>query len=637
MSLRIPSALWIAAPVAAGAAFDVWSPDGRLRVTVALRVGDTVGGPQPVWSMEWDSRPILAESAIGVLATTMGATGGWQVVGHTARATNGTWRPVAGERSVVRDQYRELTIDLRARGADRIGQRLIVRAYDEGAAFRYVVGPAGGGERVRLSAEATEFRFTGDWPAWVTYSGQGDYERAPLSRIRAGCERPLVVEIGSRLEREPGPSVAGDPVIYAAVGEAALVDFARMKFAPLKGAPHALAAQLDGPVEGLAPLESPWRLVMVAESPGRLLENNDIFLNLNAPCAIADVSWIRPGKVIREVTLTTAGGLACVDFALRRGLQFIEYDAGWYGHEYDDAADATTVTVDPKRSKGPLDLPAVLRHAKTNGIGVILYVNRRALERQLDELLPLYRGWGVDGMKFGFVQVGSQRWTAWLHDAVRKAAAHRLMVDVHDEYRETGVRRTWPNLMTVEGVHGDECSPSNRTTLAYAFTRYLSGPADNTVCYYDARVDRLASHAYQLAKPVVLFSPWQFLFWYDRPSQSADEPELEFWNHMPTVWDETRVLYGAIGEYAVVARRSGEDWYLGAMNADTPRRFEVRLDFLPSGRPFTAHVYRDDATVPTRTRVRVERRPVDAGMTLTIELPPRQGQAIRFTPQREAP
>ncbi|MBM3892327.1 MAG: alpha-glucosidase, partial [Verrucomicrobia bacterium] len=288
---------------------------------------------------------------------------------------------------------------------------------------------------------------------------------------------------------------------------------------------------------------------MVADSPGRLLENNDLVLNLNDPCAIADTSWIKPGKVIREVTLTTIGGKACVDFAARRGLQYVEFDAGWYGHEYDDASDARAVNVDPKRSKGPLDLHEVIRYANEHGIGIILYVNRRALERQLDDILPLYRKWGVKGVKYGFVNVGSQQWTSWLHEAIRKAAQHQLMVDVHDEYRPTGYSRTYPNLMTVEGISGDETKPVNSQTLTVLFARFLAGPADNTICYYDKRVDDNATHAYQLAKAVCLFSPWQFLYWYDRPAGSpqkvggaggaetgiGNEPELEFYDHVPTV------------------------------------------------------------------------------------------------------
>jgi alpha-glucosidase len=351
--------------------------------------------------------------------------------------------------------------------------------------------------------------------------------------------------------------------------------------------------------------------------------------------------------VIREVTLTTVGGKACVDFAVRHNLQFVEFDAGWYGHEYSDEADARTVNVDPKRSPGPLDLPAVSSYAKERGVGIILYVNRRALERQLDEILPLYQSWGVQGVKYGFVNVGTQEATSWLHAAVWKAAAHRLMVDVHDEYRPTGYSRTYPNLMTQEGIAGDETSPTNRQTLTILFTRMLAGAADNTICYYDDRVDRNASHAYQLAKAVCLYSPWQFLYWYDRPAGSphdkggaggsqrliGDEPELEFFDRVPTVWDDTRVLRGEVGQSAVVARRRGREWFVGCMNADQPRTFRIPLDFLDQGSRYEAHIYRDDETLATRTRVRVEQQPVDSQTVLDIVLSAQGGQAMRIVPQ----
>ncbi len=149
----------------------------------------------------------------------------------------------------------------------------------------------------------------------------------------------------------------------------------------------------------------------------------------------------------------------------------------------------------------------MIRYAEEQGIGIIVYVNHLAMEKQIDELLPLYKKWGIKGIKFGFVNVGSQRWTRWLHDAIRKCAEHQFMVDVHDEYRPTGYSRTYPNLMTVEGIYGDETRPTNDQTLAYAFTRMLAGQADNTVCWNDPRVTQNSTYAYQLAKPVVLFSP----------------------------------------------------------------------------------------------------------------------------------
>jgi alpha-glucosidase len=338
--------------------------------------------------------------------------------------------------------------------------------------------------------------------------------------------------------------------------------------------------------------------------------------------------------------------MACVDFAARHNLQYVEFDAGWYGHEYMDESDARTISVDPKRSKGPLDLHAVIEYAKQRDIGIILYVNRRALERQLDEILPLYEKWGIKGVKYGFVRVGSQEWTAWLHEAVRKAAEHHLMVDVHDEYRPTGYSRTYPNLMTQEGIAGDETRPTNSLTLTILFTRMLAGAGDNTICYYDGRVDENASHAYQLAKSVCLYSPWQFLYWYDRPDRSprraggaggganviGDEPELEFFDHVPTVWDDTKVIHGQIGEYAVLARRSGDSWFVGCMNGAAPRTLDVPLDFLDKARQYVAHVYSDDPDVSTRTHVKITHGLVDSAATLKVELPSRGGQAIRIHP-----
>src|SRR5262249_19510653 len=154
-----------------------------------------------------------------------------------------------------------------------------------------------------------------------------------------------------------------------------------------------------GKVSGTTPFTSPWRVVMVADSAGQLLEHNDLILNLNDPCALSDTAWIKPGKGMREGTLTTAGGKECIDFCAQRGMQYILLDAGWYGPEGDARSDAKTV--DPKRA-GVLDLREVIRHGQEKGIGVILYVNRRALEKQRDELFPLYEAWGVKGVKFGF-------------------------------------------------------------------------------------------------------------------------------------------------------------------------------------------------------------------------------------------
>jgi len=370
---------------------------------------------------------------------------------------------------------------------------------------------------------------------------------------------------------------------------------------------------------------------MAANSPGELTEHNYLLLNLNKENQIENTSWIKPGKVIRETTLTTGGGKACVDFAAERGLQYIEFDAGWYGNEYDETSDATTVTLDPKRSKGPLDLQEVIRYAKSKGIGVWLYVNQKALTKQLDEILPLYKSWGVSGVKYGFVNVGNQEATTWLHDAIRKAAKYQLMVDVHDEYRPTGWERTYPNLMTVEGIRGNEEMPTAEMNCVTALTRTIAGRGDYTHCWYSDRIK--TTHAHQLASVVVFYSPIQFLFWYDKPSQFQGEPELDFWKTIPTVWDDTRVLNGEAGKYVTFARRTGKEWYLGTLNAEKRRTLDVPLNFLDKNTQYTATIYTDaapDGTTPRK--VAIQHQTVNFQTVLHFDMANNGGAAVRITP-----
>jgi alpha-glucosidase len=310
-------------------------------------------------------------------------------------------------------------------------------------------------------------------------------------------------------------------------------------------------------------------------------------------------------------------------------MQYVEFDAGWYGPENKDESDARTVNVDPARSKGPLDLREVVNYASSKNIGVLLYVNRKALEKQLDELLPIYSSWGIAGIKFGFVQVGNQKFTSWLHESARELASYKMIMDVHDEYRPTGFSRTYPNFLTQEGVRGDEESPSNSHTLITMFTRMIAGPADNTVCYYNERVDKkMGSHASQLAKTVCLFSPLQFLYWYDRPANIGDEPELEFFNNVPTVWDETKVLHGKIGEYGMIARKKGDVWFIGGINGNEATTLEVKFSFLDPEKKYSAKIYSDDPATETKTHVRIDSMVVDRRTVLPIRLKANNGIAM---------
>lgn len=608
------------------------SPNGAIRATVRVAEYNGERGCL-LYDIAYRGQPIIADSQIGfTIRHAPPIQANLHIVGLQESSHDSVWQPVYGERSEIPDRYNQLVVELEETTELHRRFDITFRAYDEGVAFCYTIRSLHRSpDQWHIERENTRFRFLADHTCWTTYHAQGGYERVHLSEVRPGCERPLTIAM------EGGP--------YVALAEARLVDYARMKLARDPHTPYTLISELSSDVVGPLPLTTPWRVVMLADTPGQLLEHNYLILNLNDPCAISDTSFIRPGKVIREVTLTTQGGKACVDFAVRHHLQYVEFDAGWYGHEYDDASDATTVTVDPKRSPGPLDLPEVIRYAAKRGIGILLYVNRRALEKQLDQILPLYQTWGVKGVKYGFVNVGSQYWTTWLHAAIRKAADYRLMVDVHDEYRPTGYTRTYPNLMTQEGIRGDEEKQPTENTLTVLFTRMLAGAGDQTNCYYDPRVDEYWSHAYQLAKAVCIYSPWQFLYWYDRPPASpihggaggnvaviGDEPELEFFDHLPTVWDDTRVIHGAVGEYATIARRHGKEWFIGTMNNRVPRNLDIPLDFLEPGVQYIAHIYTNDPAVPTRTHVRIDRLSVDATTVLTANLGPNGGQAVRITP-----
>ncbi len=568
------------------------------------------------YRLDYKGKPILLDSKLGFTATGLAPlTTGFSLVKETRGAVSQTWRPPFGERAQVTDAYQSMMLVLENRAAG-LNLSLECRAYNEGFAFRYVF-PKQTLTQLEITQENTEFVFTGDHRAWPVYSAQGEYKPATLGTVKDGAERPLTIETGE------GPVMA--------IGEAGLFTFARMKFAPYAGKPNTLAARLDSPAVLSLPGAMPWRYIMVADNACRLLEQNDLVLNLNEPSKISDTSWLRPGKVIRETSLSTKGGKACIDFAKTMNLQYVEFDAGWYGNEYDDASDARAVNLDPKRSKGPLDLQEVIRYGKENGVGILVYVNRRELERRLDELLLLYKSWGIAGMKYGFVTVGNQKWTTWLHEAIRKAGEAGMMIDIHDEYRLTGNQRTWPNVMTVEGIRGNEEMPAAPHNCALPFTRYLCGPGDYTPCWYNNRVKNTRAH--QLALGVVTYSPWQFLFWYDNPGLYKADPELDFWRQMPTVWDDTKALNGKIGAYATLARRAGDAWFVGTVNALERRTLTIPLRFLTPGRAYTAQIYCDGAPDGSdRTKVTCVTREVTSADTITADLAENGGHAIRLVP-----
>ena len=522
------------------------------------------------------------------------------------------WKPLYGERGLITDNWNGALLKFEKSNNSGYSMDIEIRVYNEGVAFRYHFPEMTNGLFLHIVGEQTSFTMPEGTMAYYERWAQGPYELRPLKGWgKEESERPLTLKLPDGLS--------------VALLEAEMVDYVRGKFRLSAEKPSTLETSLYSSVDIISPYSTPWRVIMVGERPVDLINNNDLVLNLNPACKLADTSWIKPGKVFRSGDLKQDRVKAAIDFAAERGIQYVHMDAGWYGPEMKMSSDATTVSPDKD-----LDIPALCKYAESKGIGLMVYVNQRALVQQLDTLLPLYKKWGLKGVKFGFVQIGNQRWSTWLHDAVRKCGEYGLMVDIHDEYRPTGFSRTYPNLMTQEGIRGNEEMPDATHNMTLPFTRYLAGAGDYTLCYFNNRVKNTKAH--QLAMAAVYYSPLQFMFWYDRPEFYQGEEELEFWKAIPSVWDDSRALDGEIGEYIVQARRSGNDWFVGAMTNTEARTITLTTDFLEPGKKYMLHLYEDDDKLNTRTKVRSTHKKIKAGDKLVLKLKVSGGAALHFTP-----
>lgn len=616
----------------AHAAETLQSPDGKYHFVFEQKDG------RLVYHLNYAGKQVIEEGELGVnidnhlVESAMGIpvdnskvwTRRMEVIKVERTAKDEIWNPIYGEYSSIRDHYNEMLIHLMkggkhdnsGNGYDKRQQYLldiIVRAYDEGVVIRYHFPEAVNGLFMHISEDLTSFRFAPGAEAYHYAWAQSHANKVKLLKSEAAwkeeAERPLTLRL--------------DNGLYAAIGEAALSDFVRGKL-KLKADNELQMAMFDS-ADIITAYDMPWRFIMVGEKAIDLINNKQMVLNLNAPCQIQDTSWIKPGKAFRVCRLDMKTCMEGVDFCVDRGLQYIELDAGWYGPEMKMSSSALKVL-----ETRDIDMPKLCQYAKSKGIGVWVYVNQRALYQELDQMLPLYEKWGISGIKFGFVQIGSQEWTTWLHNAVKKCADHHILVDIHDEYRPTGWSRTYPNLMTQEGIGGNEEMPDAEHNTILPFTRFLCGPADYTPCYFNGRVKNTKAH--QLAMPVVYYSPITFLYWYDLPNVYKGEKELDFWKYCPTVWDESKALQGEIGEYIVQARRSGNDWFVGAMNGLQARDITLNTaDFLQKGKKYRVEIYNDNPALNTRTKVSTVVQTIKAGKILKLHLQPSGGAALRFS------
>lgn len=633
------------------------SPGGNVSVEVSL---DAHG--QAHYAVAWRGMPVLLPSPLGVqLGDDDRIERGLRIIDTTRSTNDSNDELVAGKTRRVRDHYRQLDITF----ADAQGRHLglILRAYDDGIALRYRLPLPSQGDLI-VKEDLTGFLFPREVGCHALNLGrfgtshEGEYDpiRASLIRPHHLIELPLVCATGT------GTSTF-------AIAEADLDRYAGMyltgrgdgrlgveaKLSPRLDTPD-IAVRIPRAEVAIGGHLTPWRVLMLGDTPGALIESN-LIANLNPPTPIADTSWIKAGKTawdwwsgsvapdVPDAGMNTATIRRYIDHAAALKLEYMLIDDGWYvgskgNGRYSADADIT-------RAIPQLDLPMLIDYAKQRGIGLWVWAHWRSLEPRMDAVFAQYRALGIKGVKVDFMDRDDQDMVAFFHRLMRSAAAHQLMVDMHGAYRPTGLNRTWPNYLTQEGVLGAENSKwSRRITpthnLTLPFTRMLVGPMDYTPGgFRNVSVDAfepafiaprvMGTRAHQMAMFVVYESPLQMV---------ADSPDAYVYEHgvaadgadfiadVPATWDETRVLSGAIGEHIVIARRHGKAWYIGAMTNEEARTLEVPLSFLGKG-AWTATIW-SDGDAPTN--VSRTQRALASSDRLALVLAASGGAVVKLSP-----
>jgi alpha-glucosidase len=609
---------------------------------------------QLVYSVSFQGKPLIDQSVLRLDLQGQRPLGSDVRVVDTSRSTTDeTYRLVTGKASTVRNHYNALRIELQENGPQR-KLSIEARAYDDAVAFRYVVPEQAALREFRLAKETTEFRISKDA---TTYSlvlpnyrsmYESEFVKLPVSAFsnQGGVASTVLIGLPMLLE-VPG-------VAWMAITEADMRDYAAMYLVNPSGSwtghwfESRIAPSVTEPdisVIGTLPHHSPWRVLLVASEPGRLIESN-VITSLNPESVVKDTSWIRAGRSAWDwwsgsigpdgkKTFTTENMKYYVDFAAKSGLEYMLVDAGW--------SDRNDIT----KMNGTVDIPELVRYAQTKSVKVWIWLYWSAVDRQLDEAFPLYEKWGVAGVKIDFMSRDDQGMIAYYYRVAEKAAQHHLMVDFHGATKPTGMERTYPNVLGYEGVAGMEQSkagsrdnPDHHVTLP--FTRMLAGPMDYTPGGFDnvtkaefePRMQKpmvTGTRAHDLAMYVVYEAPFQMVS--DHPGAYEGQPAFEFIKHVPATWDETRVLDGRPGEHITIARRSGKEWFVGSMSNWDERDLDIPLRYLGEGN-YVAEIYRDapDATTHPKNTV-IEQKKVTRSSALRLHLASGGGAALRIRPE----
>lgn len=665
--------------------YSVASPDGDIEITAFT---NTYG--EPMYEVSFNGEAVIEPSRLGMRFANHKQFKDGMVIGQKSRNSHDeTWEQPWGERRFVRDHHNEMVVTFRDEEDERRSFDVRFRAFDDGIGYRYEFPKQRSlrGE-VSIVDELTEFRVpsedaTAYWiPARMWNRYEYLYETTPVSGMQK-VHTPVTLELGS-----------GD---HISIHEAALVDYSGMALHLKRGnvLEADLAPRSDGPkVKKRAPFETPWRTVQIADDAVGLINGTDIYLNLNEPNVLGDVSWVVEDlgvytgiwwdMHIRTKTwgsgpyhgATTEYTKEIIDFAADSGMKGVlveGWNEGWDGDWYNagDVMDFTTPYDD-------WDIEEVTDYALDKGVRIIGHHetvgNLGNYEDQLDEALDLYETHGITQVKSGYVaDAGNLKWTDKngvehfeFHDGqynsnhhirvLEAAAKRKIAMNPHEPIKDTGLRRTYPNWITREGARGMEYSawgiPPNipEHTAILPFTRMLSGPMDYTPGIFDLRPNENPAYdtasendpasrtestlANQLGLYVVIYSPIQMA--PDLPANYRAHPdEFQFIKDVPTNWEESVAVAGEVGEYVVQARKDwdSDDWYLGAVTDENERTVTFDLSFLDEGQTYSAEIYRDaeDAHWETNPYATVvETKEVTGGGAMNLYLAPGGGAAIRF-------
>jgi alpha-glucosidase len=682
--LAVPALLAACAAAAQAGPVALPSPDGALEISIATVRGSSVeaAGGQLAYRVTFHGKPVVAWSNLGLAIEGSPALGpATRIESSQVSSQDETWTPVAGKASPIRNHYNAVTVQTVETAAN--SRRLVIeaRAYEDGVAFRYLVPEQPAVKELRILNESTQFHFSKDAHTFPLISrgfqtsNEDDYHELQISGLHPEylVNLPLLVEV-------PG-------VAWVGLTEADIENYSNLYVTAGGGG---LAARLAPRVEDIntsadvapsfnpkvdsakvsviaeTPVKSAWRVLLIADTPGRLVESNMV-VNLNPPGAIEDTSWIKPGKTLwdwwngsQEQGVKNPGVnngknndtvKDCIDFCARNKFEYMIVDGGWskvLPKRPGDVGYSFRGPMDLTQSVPAIDIPMLVEYGRSKGVRIWVWAHFRDVNDQMDVAFAQFEKWGVVGVKIDFLDRSDQWMVNWYRTAAKKAAEHHLMLDFHGAFKPDGMERTYPNVMTREGVMGEEYNRwsarvTPRHNVALAFTRMLAGPMDYTPGGFDNRTGAdftpraaslsvMGTRVHQTALFVVFESELQTVA--DSPAAYEGQKELEFLKAVPASWDETRVLNGAPAKFITVARRRGNQWFVGSITDEDARSLDLPLSFLGSG-DFDAEIYADGPNAAAQPKDSVvEKRRVNARTVLQLKLAPAGGSAIRLAPVR---